>query len=134
MPLPVRALPFLLLFPVIVVAQEAAAPPAGKVQVPRDTWVSAMKEALPNALCESQQYFRQCFDVTREACVAQTKKDTVSCLAKHADKLPAVFNQPEDGTEWGTVVGTCAGVAYAKALLSKRKKDARCDDAKNWVP
>ncbi len=114
-------------------AQEAPPPPA-KLQLKGAEWVAAMKGALPQALCEPQQYFRQCFEVTKDACLAQATKESEACLAKYADKLPAVFNQPEDGTEWGAVVGRCAGVAYEKALLGKRKKDPRCDDAKNWVP
>lgn len=105
---------------------------AGAVEVPKARWLSVMETALPAAFCQQQMYFRQCFTVSAEKCEEVASSVTRTCLRKYQDQMPAVFEQPGDGTEWGSKVGACAGEAYEVVLVSKRTNTAACNDADNW--
>jgi hypothetical protein len=102
-------------------------------QVKREDWIDAMKSALPMAFCAPEQYFRQCFQVTAEECEQAAAAATRICLNKNLKDFPAVFNQPDDGSHWGSVVGSCAGEAYEIHLMKKRINNKACNTPENWM-
>jgi len=102
------------------------------VEVNKNNWVNAVKTALPTVFCNSNQYFRQCFNVTAQECEETASSTTRICLNKNKDKIPAILQQPKDGTYWGTIVGTCAGEAYEIALIKKRIRNKKCNNPANW--
>jgi len=102
------------------------------VEVQKNDWIRAMSTALPAAFCNSRQYFRQCFSVTAQECEETAASVTRICLNKNKDKIPAILNQPKDGTYWGTIVGACAGEAYVVTLVRKQIKNKRCSNPANW--
>ena len=101
-------------------------------EVSKANWMSAIETALPTAFCNSNQYFRQCFNVTAQECEEVAASATRVCLNKNQSKIPSILIQPEDGTHWGTVIGSCAGSAYGASLSKKLVKNKKCDNQKNW--
>jgi hypothetical protein len=106
--------------------------PANAVEVSKQAWIDAMSTALPTAFCNSKQYFRQCFNVTPPECVETAASATRVCLGKYKDKIPDVLNQPEDGTHWGSIIGSCAGEAYETVLIKHRIDNEKCSNPANW--
>ena len=102
------------------------------VEVNKADWLNAMSTALPAAFCNSKQYFRQCFSVTAQECEETAASATRICLNKSKNKIPSVLQQPKDGTNWGRIVGSCAGEAYELTLIKKRIKNKKCDNPANW--
>lgn len=115
---------------VLVLLAAAVATPAATVI--KAEWIDSMSTVLPTAFCSAPQYFRQCFDVTAAQCEETAASATRICLARYKDEIPAVLNQPQDGTRWGTTIGTCAGQAYEATLLKQRRNDAKCNDPGRW--
>ena len=101
-------------------------------EVKKSDWINGMSTALPTAFCASEQYFRQCFKVTAQECEEVAASATRVCLNKHKDKIPAVLRQPDDGMQWGRVVGACAGEAFETTLIKKRVNNAKCNDPASW--
>ena len=101
-------------------------------EVSKDDWIKGMSTALPAYFCNADQYFRQCFKVTKIECEETALSTTRICLAQSKDKIPARLRQPEDGAHWGTIVGSCAGQAYEITLQKKRISSAKCNDQNNW--
>ena len=101
--------------------------------VNKQEWIAHMQKALPPAFCEENQYFRQCFKVTQRECLETTAAVTRQCLNKKENDIPEVLVQPRDGSQWGSVVGECAGDAYESRLLDRRISSDKCNDVKNWI-
>jgi len=102
------------------------------VEVSKNAWISSMTTALPTALCNSSQYFRQCFSVTAQECEETAASATRVCLNKYISEIPEIFIQPKDGTRWGSIIGSCAGEAYEVSLIYKRIKSQKCDNPAYW--
>lgn len=102
------------------------------VEVTKADWMSAMETAVPTAFCNSNQFFRQCFNVTAQECEETAASATRVCLNKNQRNIPSILVQPADGTHWGTVVGSCAGTTYATTLSTKLVKNEKCNNPKNW--
>ena len=105
---------------------------ANAEQVSKTAWINAMSTALPTAFCQPHQYFRQCFDVTQIECEETALSATRICLQKHKAKIPNVLNQPNDGAQWGSIVGSCAGETYENVLREHRVNSNVCNDPANW--
>lgn len=104
-----------------------------------EKWIAAMKENLPEALCKDSMYFRQCFQVTQEECLTQSKNSFDKCLPNFKNDVLKNFgakgdaNLSADGAAWGAKIGECTGVDYETSLLSKRINSDKCNDPKNWI-
>ncbi|MEM6998791.1 MAG: hypothetical protein AAF419_03005 [Pseudomonadota bacterium] len=106
--------------------------PATAAEIAKNDWVEQMEIALPAAFCRSEQYFRQCYTITANECEEIAASTTRICLKKFTDQMPDLFQQPKDGTEWGTKVGECAGAAFDLSISEKRIDSALCNDVTNW--
>ena len=97
-------------------------------------WTDSMSTAVPAAFCQSNQYFRQCFNVTQIECEETAMSTTRICLKKNEDNIPDIFNQPEDCTYWGKIIGACAGESYELVLVLQKKKisNQKCDNPDYW--
>lgn len=102
------------------------------VEVSKADWVNGMSTALPTAFCQSNGYFRQCFDISAEECEETAASATRVCLKKHRDSIPEILIQPKDGTHWGTIIGQCAGEAFDVTLIDKRFDNDKCNNVENW--
>ena len=106
--------------------------PAFGLEIAKDKWVEFMSTAVPTTFCTSSQYFRQCFDVTAQQCEEVATSATRICLKKHEDQIPNSLIQPEDGTYWGNIIGTCAGEAYGASLIDVYIDSDKCRDPSHW--
>jgi hypothetical protein len=70
--------------------------------------------------------------VTQIECEETALSTTRICLAQNKEKIPTRLRQPEDGTKWGTIIGSCAGSAYEIALQRKRIISSTCNNPDNW--
>jgi len=102
------------------------------VEVNKKDWINAMSTALPTALCNSNQYFRKCFNVSAQECEETMSSAARICLSKSEKHIPNTLIQPEDGTHWGAIVGKCVGEAYELTLITKRHNNATCNNISNW--
>jgi len=105
---------------------------ANSAEVSKEAWMESMSTALPTLFCQSNQYFRQCFDITQAECEETAASATRICLQKYESKIPDTLVQPEDGTYWGRIIGSCAGEAYEITLRKKRISNQKCNDPSNW--
>jgi hypothetical protein len=101
-------------------------------EVSKADWINGMSTALPAYFCKADQYFRQCFNVTQIECEKTALSTVKTCLSQNGDNIPARLHQPEDGTKWGRVIGSCAGKAYARTLQKKRISNSKCNNISNW--
>lgn len=96
------------------------------IEVSQADWIKGMTTALPAMMCKEKSYFRNCYAVTAQECEKTALSATHICLEKNKDKMPTVFNQPEDGTNWGFIVGGCAGKNYDATFKSKKVNSDQC--------
>lgn len=96
-------------------------------QVTAEAWTVGMMETLPDFFCQDDQYFMQCFEVTQSECQTVARQEAQRCLAEFADQLPARLTMPNDGREWGTEVGRCAGIGYDLQLAKRKLAAPRCN-------
>ncbi len=101
-------------------------------EIGRSEWIDRMSTALPTAVCGSDMYFRQCFDISAQQCEETAASATRVCLNKYRNEIPDILQQPEDGTHWGSIVGACAGEAFELTLRKKRVNNERCNNPENW--
>jgi hypothetical protein len=99
---------------------------AQAVDVAKADWTSSMSNLLPAAFCQDNSVFRECYKQSAEECHAIATQATASCLTQFSPQLPAVFHQPEDGTNWGRKVGECAGVLFALQSKKAQVDSPRC--------
>ena len=106
---------------------------ANAVEVSKSEWMDKMTTGLPAYFCQSDQYFRQCFEVSAEQCEESMSSATRLCLQKYDDEIPDVLVQPSAGTSWGSIVGRCVGETYEVVNTQKRRSDAICLDPSHWM-
>lgn len=100
--------------------------------ISKDLWVAQMKTALPQYVCSTETYFRQCFNVQESTCKIVITDAVNECLKQFEGKIPLRLKQPVDGSYWGNQVGMCAGNAYEVALVKQRNNTAKCNNPNNW--
>lgn len=99
---------------------------AGCKQATRKYWISEMGKKGPERLCKEGTYFRVCFAVSKDECLAVMTDKTKACLEKYRSQIPKVLMQPDDGRKWGGKVGACAGQAYEHQLKAKMQMNREC--------
>lgn len=102
-------------------------------EVPSEQWLEAMRTTMPTVLCDSAQYFRQCFDVTAQECEETAASSTRVCINDVEHLIPEMMRLPADGNAWGTRIGQCAGTAYEAALRDKRISNPKCNNPASWA-
>jgi hypothetical protein len=110
----------------------ALAAPATADMVSKADWLEVMKTALPVAFCQDQGYFRTCFNLGAEECESTAQSATRVCLAQFEAKVPAMLNQPADGTAWGQKIGGCAGNTFEMTRAKQKVDSPKCNDPSAW--
>jgi hypothetical protein len=75
-------------------------------------FVQGIRNALPARFCLDKSYFRTCFPLSAEACLASAKTAVNACSTSLEAGLPAQLHQPADGQTWGQKIGSCAGAKF----------------------
>lgn len=105
----------------------AAAPISAQNQLDSQIWMAGMVETLPDFFCQDDQYFMQCFEVRQAECREVTRRLTEGCLEEVTDRIPALLDMPDDGRQWGTEVGRCAGIGYDAELAERKRTTPACN-------
>mgnify|MGYP001067679351 CR=1 FL=1 len=98
-----------------------------QTQVTVETWLDDMMGQLPTFFCQPDQYFIQCFDVSQEECRSVSLEEARRCADEMADRFPPLLNMPDDGRQWGSELGRCAGIGYDRVLAERKSDAARCN-------
>ncbi len=101
--------------------------------VSKSLWIKGMSNKLPAMFCESEQYFRQCYQVTATKCEEVATSITRTCLNKFSSRMPAQFTTREEGERWGRIVGECAGEGYGRILRKEFINTQKCNDPRAWI-
>ena len=96
----------------------------------REKWIEKFEAAMPDALCESHQYFRQCFEIDEATCKRTAAEEVHKCMSTVT--IPAELDR-DDGGRLGQQIGSCAGSAFERALIAKRRNTAECNDPSHWT-
>lgn len=120
------------MFAALFIIQLAAVNASNATEVSKEYWMDAMKTALPATFCKSEQFFRQCFNVTVDECEKSVTLATRLCLHKYINQIPDTLLQPKDGAKWANIIGQCVGEGYQTSLSTKFKDTHRCNDINHW--
>lgn len=106
--------------------------PVSANEISKADWIQAMETALPAAFCKPKEYFRQCYTISAIECEETAASTTRICLKKFKEQIPDTLIQPNDGAQWGTKVGECAGAAFDLSMSESRIDSDLCNDPANW--
>jgi hypothetical protein len=106
---------------------------AASQEIEKKQWIDSMSIVLPTKMCQSGQYFRECFSIPQTECEEVAHSATRICLKEKAEEMPSPLKQPEDGSHWGWIIGVCAGNGYEITLENSRIDSDRCNNPPNWM-
>ena len=106
---------------------------AASQEIAKKQWINGMSTVLPTKMCQSGQYFRECFSVPQTECEEVAHSATRICLKDKGEEMPSSLKQPNDGSHWGWIIGVCAGTGYEITLQEKRIDSDRCNNPTNWM-
>ena len=101
-------------------------------KISKEKWIFAMKTTMPVAICTSDQYFRQCFDVTEFECEEIATSSVRICVNELNDQIPTVLKS-SDKQFWGGKIGRCIGNSLEAVNYEKKTSNSKCNDASNWL-
>lgn len=118
---------------VVANAQDVPAPAPGETwTVSRAAWMGELSTLLPPMLCQ-HPYFVTCFTTPMDQCQVHAATAVEGCLGMYSSMLPEVFNQPDDGANWGAQVGECAGTRLETAMRPTFTNTPQCNDPSQWL-
>lgn len=91
----------------------------------KKAWAENVEQKLPELLCDKNQYFVQCFDVTEPECLEFTKLLVHACLSNVTLALPQQID-PQQGEYWGQMIGRCSYDLYNKYMETKKHHTKVC--------
>ncbi len=85
-----------------------------------------IREYLPRSMCKTDTFFRRCYLVSEEICLANAEEATRECLDSQARKMGEVIRAGKDVRYWQTLTGRCAGKFYDRKMAQYIKKEEDC--------
>jgi hypothetical protein len=98
--------------------------PQESQQTSKSEWSQQIME-LPQVLCQANQFFMTCYEVSAVQCAQALQTSLKNCLAEFADNVPDSLSQ-SDNAKWSSEVGKCIGADYNTQLISKKKSTHGC--------
>lgn len=89
--------------------------------ISKKAWVQAMHDNLPGRLCDSEEYFMQCYTATAKECLSLTTMVVDGCLKSASINLPDNVTA-EEAEKWGKMVARCSFELYTQNM-AKQKRD-----------
>lgn len=83
-------------------------------------------------LCQSDQYVRQCFNVSGNNCLQVARKASLDCLNNETPNLPKILDFVT-GEQWGNVIRTCVDGKYEERFSDKKSKAPQCGNRSYWI-
>jgi hypothetical protein len=98
--------------------------------IPVDGWLRTFQTRAPVAFCAKTTILRACYDLTAEDCELSIASATRTCILSIRNRLPTTIRVPEDGTKFGSELGSCIEDAYVAANSNRILDNAACTTAK----
>ena len=87
--------------------------------VSKADWADKMSEQMPSIMCQSNQYFRTCYNVSEQTCQSVASSAISTCLSQNDSKVPNILNE-QNGRQWSSTIGQCAATKFDSQLKNKR--------------
>lgn len=88
-------------------------------------WMKEVSIQLPKEVCTDSSFFRSCYEITQQECLAKAESSLKTCLG--ATPIPNVVSSLTHGQKLGLKVGGCLGVALQKEFRKKKKEIPECE-------
>jgi len=95
----------------------------------QDQWISFMTKNMPTAFCKSDQYYRDCYEVTKEECEDTAAFAVEACIANHIQELPDIFSY-EESRKWGAIIEKCIDEEYSRTFSNQKMDTPECKEIK----
>ena len=94
-----------------------------------DQWINFMTQNMPALLCKPDQYYLDCYEVTKEECEDTAAFAVEACIANHIQELPDVFSY-EESRNWGAIIEKCVDAEYRQTFSNQKKDTQECIEIK----
>lgn len=95
----------------------------------QDQWTSFMTKNMPTVFCKSDQYYRDCYEVTKEECENTAAFAVEACIANHIQELPDTFSY-EESRKWGAIIEKCVDEEYSRTFSNQKMDTPECKEIK----
>ena len=103
-------------------------PAAPASTLSKAAWVAGYRKVLLSTWC-ANDLIKECWPTDDATCSAEAVKALDVCMPRLEAKLPAQLHMPDDGAIWGSAIGSCTGIEYARALQKNfNAASKRCAD------
>lgn len=92
-------------------------------------WQEQMQAGLPSEFCKSDQYFMQCFELTKQECLDFSHLFVQACINNVTVGIPESVDR-EQAVHWGRMIGRCSADLFEKFLQKKKKSTKECKEIK----
>ena len=102
--------------------------------IPIKRWYKNIEYGLPRDLCQPQEYFMACYQVSQKQCRSTLKREINTCWGRKSVNWRMRRVRPRlEGVSMAYEIGACAGTSYEKRLKKKFKKIAACQGSAKWM-
>jgi len=95
----------------------------------QDRWIGFMTKNMPALFCKPDQYYRDCYEVTKEECEDTAAFAVQACIANHIQELPDFFSY-EASRQWGATIEKCVDEEYSRTFSNQKKDTQECKEIK----
>ena len=117
---------------ILLIASFSIATNSYAQNISKSDWITYVQKALPGVICQSDQYFRQCFNVSDNNCLQVARKASLDCLSNEAPNIPKILDFIV-GEQWGNIIETCVGGEYEERFSDKKSKAPQCSNSSYWI-
>jgi hypothetical protein len=97
------------------VASDSGFDPGIEPVIGRTEWLETLNENLSDDLCEENEVFRSCYEVSESDCRARAAQVAKGCEYQLWSSIPDALND-EQGQSLGAQIGRCTGEGMFKAF------------------
>jgi len=95
----------------------------------QEQWIKFMTQNMPALFCKTDQYYRDCYEVTQEECESTAAFAVEACISSHIQELPDIFSY-EESRKWGALIEKCVDEEYSQTLSGQKKDTPECQETK----
>ena len=93
----------------------------------QERWINFMTKNMPSLFCKPDQYYRDCYEVTKEECEDTASFAVEACIANYIQDLPDIFSY-EESRKWGAVIEKCVDEEYERTYSNQKKDTQECKE------
>lgn len=95
----------------------------------QDRWTDFMTKNMPALFCKPDQYYLDCYEVTKEECEETAAFAVEACISTHLQELPDIFSY-EESRRWGSIIEKCVDAEYIRTFGNQKKDTPECNEFK----